>query len=602
MNERLTSKLQGALRFLPALRLVWQATPIWTAAHVALIIIQGIIPVILLYLTKLIIDTITVSSTTTDKTTLLQKLIWLIIFTGIATLFNVFCSSIGELVNTAQSRKVTDYMSSILHAKSIEVDLEYYENPQYFDTLQRAQQEAIYRPNIILGNLVWVAQNGISLVAMVGLLLSLHWGIAGILFVAAIPAVLVKIKFTEILFHWYREQTALERQGQYLSWLLTGDSYAKEIRLFDLGNFFSQRFDRLRQQLYQENLTIHTKRSLANLAAQSLAAILMLVAYSYITYQAFIEVIHIGDLVIYHQALQRGQDALKNLLGSLSALYEDNLFLSNLYEFLDLKPKINQSIDSAEVPQPMQTGIMFDRVNFQYSTTNRQALKDINLSIKPGEIIALVGENGSGKTTLIKLLCRLYEPSSGNITVDNINLNRLDTTAWRKQISVIFQDYVKYHFTAKENIYLGNINITQDREIIDAAIRSGAHEVITNLPESYNTILGKLFDRGEELSIGQWQKIALARAFLRDSQIIVLDEPTSAMDPKAEYEVFKQFRQLIVGQSAILISHRLSTVKMADRIYVMDKGSIVEGGTHDELIALKGIYANLFETQAQNYR
>ncbi|AFZ34573.1 Xenobiotic-transporting ATPase [Stanieria cyanosphaera PCC 7437] len=603
MNQSLKQKLKGVFRFLPALRLVWQASPVWTTTHVVLIIIQGIIPIILLYLTKLIIDTVTVSVTTTNKESLFQKLVFFIILTGVATLINVFCSAIGELVKTAQSRKVTDYMSSILHAKSIEVDLEYYENPQYFDTLQRAQQEAIYRPNIILGNLVWVAQNFISLVTMVGLLLSLHWGIGGILFVAAIPSVLVRIKFTEILFHWQRKQTAMERQGQYLSWLLTGDNFAKEIRLFNLGNIFSQQYDTLRKKLYQENLNISTKRSFANVAAQSLAALLMLAAYSYIIYQAFLGIIRIGDLVIYREALQRGQSALTGLLGSLSSLYEDNLFLSNLYEFLDLKPNIVQPANPKPVPKPIQKGIVFERVSFQYANSQRQAIKDINLTLGAGEVIALVGENGSGKTTLIKLLCRLYEPTSGNITVDGINLNQLDTTAWRREVSVIFQDYVKYHFTAAENIRLGNVEIpANDQSVVSAAMLSGAHDVITRLPQSYHTVLGKLFNQGEELSIGQWQKVALARAFLRKSQIIVLDEPTSAMDPKAEYEVFENFRQLIKGQAAILISHRLSTVKMADRIYVMDQGSIVESGTHEELIQLQGSYAYLFETQAQNYR
>lgn len=601
--SRILDKLKGAFRFIPALRLVWQASPGWTTAHVVIIIIQGLIPVALLYLTKLIIDTVTLSINTTDKELLFKKLIIFITLTGITSLINVACSAIGELVKTAQSRKVTDYMSSVLHAKSIEVDLEYYENPQYFDTLQRAQNEAIYRPNAILENLVWVTQNAISLLAMVGLLLSLHWGIAGILFVAAIPSVLVRIKFTDILFHWHRKQTAMDRQGQYLSWLLTGDTYAKEIRLFNLGSLFSQKYDTVRKQLYQENLDISTKRSFANLAAQSLAAILMLAAYSYIIYQAFFGIIAIGDLVIYREALQRGQSALTGLLGSFSSLYEDNLFLSNLYEFLDLKPNIVQPSNPKSVPKPIQQGIVFDRVSFQYANSQRQAIQQVSLTIKPGEVIALVGENGSGKTTLIKLLSRLYEPTSGSISVDGINLNCFDINAWRREISVIFQDYVKYHFTVAENIRLGNIDITlSDQSIISAAKMSGAHDVITRLPQNYQTVLGKLFDSGEELSIGQWQKVALARAFLRNSQIIVLDEPTSAMDPKAEYEVFENFRQLIKQQTAILISHRLSTVKMADRIYVMDRGRVIENGTHEELIELQGSYANLFETQAQNYR
>ena len=306
---------------------------------------------------------------------------------------------------------------------------------------------------------------------------------------------------------------------------------------------------------------------------------------------------------MYYQALQRGQNNLKNLLTSVSGLYEDNLFLANLDEFLDLKPKLADPGDPVAIPRPMQSGIIFNHVSFQYSTTTRQALKDINLMIRPGEVVALVGENGCGKTTLIKLLCRLYAPTSGSISIDGIELSQFKIAELRQEISVIFQDYAKYNFTAQENIWLGNIDLAPERKSIIAAARlSGADDVIAKLPQGYDTILGKLFDRGEELSIGQWQKVALARAFLRNSQVIVLDEPTSAMDPKAEYEVFEKFRQLIKNQAAILISHRLSTVKMADRIYVMANGSIVESGTHEELMQLGATYAHLFETQAQQYR
>lgn len=258
----------------------------------------------------------------------------------------------------------------------------------------------------------------------------------------------------------------------------------------------------------------------------------------------------------------------------------------------------------------MRQGVALEGVSFSYADSSRQALYDISLSVKPGETIALVGENGSGKTTLIKLLCRLYDPTEGRITVDGVDLRDLDLAELRQQISVIFQDYAKYHLSAQDNIWLGNIHLppsdstsgsTSDSAVITAAKQSGAHDVITHLPQGYDTMLGKLFDGGEELSIGQWQKVALARAFLRQSQVIVLDEPTSAMDPKAEYEVFKTFRELIQDQAAILITHRLSTVRMADRIYVMDNGRIVESGSHDQLMDRQGTYAHLFSTQAQNY-
>lgn len=603
VGKKIKLKIQQTLGFVPALRLVWQSSPRWTIARVVLLVIQGVLPLVTIYLAKIIVDTVAASLNAVDKAAAFQQVLLLVAITGAVTLLSTFCNSLTELVNTAHSRLVTDYMQGIINAKSVEADLEYYENARYYDTLQRAQQEAPYRPPQILNRLAQVGQSSISLVGMVGLLLSLHWGIVGILFLSALPAMVVKVKYSGVMYRWQRKKTPQERQAMYLAWMLTSDQFAKEIRLFNLGSYFSEWYLRIRRQIYKESLKIDTGRSFANFAAQAVAAIFLFGVFAFIIYQTIQGVLRLGDLVLYYQALQRGQNDIKNLLGSISALYEDNLFLANMYEFLDLKPTLIDPSHPVPLPQPMQGGIIFKNVSFQYSTTTRVALKDINLTVKPGEVIALVGENGSGKTSLIKLLCRLYDPTAGSITIDGIDLRDFKIADLRREVSVIFQDYAKYHFTAQDNIWMGNIDLPAQREsIMNAARRSGADDVITKLPQGYDTILGKLFDKGEELSVGQWQKIALARAFLRNSQVIVLDEPTSAMDPKAEYEVFEKFRQLIKNQAAILISHRLSTVKMADRIYVMSGGTITESGTHEELMEMGGSYAFLFETQAQQYR
>jgi ATP-binding cassette subfamily B protein len=585
------------------LHLVWKSGPSWTIANVALQIVQGLLPLLSLYLMKLLIDAVTASLTTADKAVALRQVTFLIGLSGVVALVGVLCRSLTILINQAQVQVLTDYIYELIHAKSIEVDLEYYENSEYYDIFHRAQEQASFRPYRILSSLIQISQSGISLLALAGLLFSVHWGITAILFVAALPGIAVRFNHANKRYSWQRERTPAQRQAKYFNSLLTEDIYAKEIRLFNLGIFFSQRFSHVRILLRREGLALAISLLKAQLTTEACSNIALYGAFAFIAYRTVQGTLSLGELVMYYQAFQRGQDFLQNLLNGLSTAYEDNLFLDSLYKFLDLKSRILEPAHPQPVRYPMQTGIAFNHVSFRYPTGTRTVLEDITLTIQPSEVVALVGENGSGKTTLAKLLCRLYDPSEGNITFDGIDLRQLETTALRRQISVIFQDYAKYHLTAQENIWIGNIDLPPESETIAAAARrSGVHDAISQLPQGYDTVLGKWFEEGEELSIGQWQKVALARAFLRDSQIIVLDEPTSAMDPKAEAEVFEKFRQLLQGQAAILISHRLSTVKMADRIYVLEKGRIIESGSHKELIQIGGTYARLFETQAQNYR
>jgi ATP-binding cassette subfamily B protein len=583
--------------------LVWENTRGWTIAGSALMIVQGILPMVSLYLMKLMIDAVHIGIGTPHVSVEFGRVALLIGLAGAAALITSLCGSISGLISEAQSQVITDRVSDMLHAKSIEIDLEFYENPQYFDTLHRAQQEAPSRPTRIVNGLVQVGQNSISLLAMAGLLLRFHWGVTVLLFAAVIPGILVRLKYSGNLYLWQRRQTPAERQSWYYHWMLTGDAHAKEIRLFDLGNLFSGRFRELRKRLMREKIEIAKKRSAAELAAQASAIVAIYGSYAFIAFRTVHGVISLGDMVMYTQAFQRGQVFLKQLLTGLAGLYEDNLFLSNFFEFLDLRTKIVSPFHPKPVPQPMKTGIVFDHVGFHYPGGSRKTLEDISLCIRPGEHVALVGENGAGKTTLIKLLCRLYDPVEGSMTLDGVDLRQFDPTALRREISVVLQDYARYHVTARENIWFGDITLPhEDRQIIDAAMQSGADKVITGLPQGYKTILGKWFEKGEELSIGEWQKVALARAFLRNSQIIVLDEPTSSLDAGAEYEVFQKFRQLAKGRTAILISHRFSTVRMADRIFVLEGGKIIDSGTHDELVERGGIYARLFESQARNYR
>jgi ATP-binding cassette subfamily B protein len=603
LRTPLIQKARQTLRLDRAVRFVWESARGWTIFSLALTVIQGVLPLLVLYLMKLIVDAVILAVGAPDKVAAFRHVALIIGIAAGVAIFKALCQSVYGVVHEAQTLTVTDHMCDILHAKSIEVDLEYYENAKYLDTLRRAQQEGPYRPTQIINGLARLGQSGISLVAMTGLLFTFHWVVAVVLFAATIPGVLVRLSYSGKMYRWKRERTQAERIADYFDWMLTGDMYAKEIRLFGLGDLIKRRFSDVRKQLRNERLEISRTRSIAELVAQVSATLAVFGSFGFIAYRTVQGIITLGDMVMYFGAFQRGLGYLQDMLGGLADLYENNLFISNLYEFLDLEPKVKEPLHPLAIPRPMRKGFSFEQVSFQYPNGNRKVLEDISLTIKPGEVVALVGENGSGKTTLVKLLCRLYDPIRGSISLDGIDLRGFETMALRREISVIFQDYVKYHLTARENIWFGDIDLpTEDQQIAAAARHAGADDLIARLPKGYETILGKLFEDGEELSIGEWQKVALARAFVRDAQIIVLDEPTSSLDAKSEYEVFEKFRHLLNGRSAVLISHRFSTVRMADRIFVLDEGKIIESGSHGQLMQARGKYAYLFEKQARYYK
>jgi len=592
-------KLLSTLQIIRAVRLVWDSSASWTIAETVLLVIQGLLPLASLYLMKLIVDGIVAGPSRAD----FNGIAALIALAALAALLTAVSRSASSLVNEAQAALVSDHVQDLLHAKSIEVDLEYYENSKYYNALHRAQEEAPYRPTRIVNGLAQLGQSAISLAAVAALLVSLNEIMAFILLAGALPAVIVRIKYSKILYQWQRKATERMRRAWYYHWLLINDNCAKEIRLFDLGKLFKERYRDLRYQLRVEKLNINTKKSIADIAAQSLAVLALFGSIAFIAYQSFLGAITVGALVMYIGAIQQGQGFLQSLLSSLAGLYEDNLFLTNFYEFMSLEPRVREPTNPKPLPRPILRGTNLENVSFCYPGSNIPVLKDVSLNIAPGQTIALVGENGSGKTTLIKLLCRLYDPTGGRITLDGIDLRDFRISDLRRGISVVFQDYVHYSMTVKENIWLGKAAMSPDLEsITEAARQSGAHGFIQELEGGYEARLGQWFEGGVELSAGQWQKIALARAFFRDAQLIILDEPTSSLDARAESEVFGKFKQLAEGRTAIIISHRLSAVRMADCIYFLKDGKIVENGSHDKLIKLGGNYAELYQIQAEHYR
>ncbi len=563
----------------------------------------GFLPLLVLYLTKLVVDAVTAAAQTPGRSELFDQVKMLILLMALVAIVQALIRTATRLANEGQTLALGDYIHSLLHEKSVTVDLEYYENPQYFDTMHRAQQEAGFRPVSVLRGVVRTMRAAVSLLAVIGLLFTLHWSIPLLLLAASIPGALAGTGYAGRFFRLMYFRTPAERRSQYFHQLLTRDLFAKEIRLFDLGRLFTRKYRELRRTLRKERMGLASRRAGAEFLAEMFAVGAVLSVLVYIAYRTVQGTLTLGDMVMFYTALQRAQAHLQEMVLGLTDLYENNLFITNLYQFLDLQPKMVEPAHPRPVPRPLGSGILFDRVSFRYPAATRQALEEVSLRIEPGEMVALVGENGSGKTTLAKLLCRLHDPTTGVIAADGVDIREFGIAAWRREISVIFQDYARYQLTAWENIWFGNVNIEPDRErIIAAARKAGADAAIRRLPADYDSILGKRFETGEELSIGEWQKMALARALLREAQIIVLDEPTSAMDAKAEDEFFRRFRELIDGQSALVVSHRFSTVRAADRILVLDQGRIIENGTHDELMGQGNMYARLFELQAKHYR
>jgi ATP-binding cassette subfamily B protein len=595
--------IQEGLRLDRAFRLVWSSAPGWATVNLALTVVQGLLPLAGLYLMKRLVDSLQAGIAASGGSSSFRPvLVWVILAAAVA-LLTALARSLSDVAGQAQSLVLTDKVTDVLHSQSVAVDLEYYENPLYHDTLQRAQGDAAQRPVSIVNRLVQIGQSAISLVGIGGLLFAFNPLLALGLALVALPGALVRLVYSRRLYRFEQEQTKQERRAWYYHWMLTNSYFAKEVRLFDLGSLFRTRFRALRLQLRGGRLALTQRRTLSGVLAQSVATLAMFGALVYIAYQTYKGTITIGSLVMYYSGFQLATGSVSAILGGFAGLYEDNLFLSNFYKFLDLKPRVAAPAKPLPCPSRIAKGIAFNDVGFVYPGTSRRVLEAINLTIAPGQVIALVGENGSGKTTLAKLLCRLYDPDSGAVTVDGVDIRQLDPVKWRRQVSVILQDYVQYQLPVWENIWLGDAESVPDREkIIAAAERSGADPAIRRLPQGYDTPLGCWFEQGHELSGGEWQKVALARAFLRDSHFVVLDEPTSSLDPLAEEELFRHFRRAIQGRSAVLISHRFSTVQMADYIYVLDKGRIVEQGTHRELLERGSLYARLYQAQAAPYQ
>jgi ATP-binding cassette subfamily B protein len=583
-------------------RLVWTAAPGWTVASVLVMALQSVTTLATLYFFKLIIDYLTAQGGEAAAQRSVDHLLLLI---GAALAVNLFGNLLNAVlghIGTIQANLVSDHMQRIVQSKSVELDLAYYENSQFFDKLHRAQREAPTRPVRIVDGLSQVARNGLTLVAAFALLLTFHWAVVLAVVVASVPVMVYRLRYAEDLYALQREKTNVDRVSGYLNQIVTTTDSAKELRVFGFGPLLIERFGELRSSIRAALRKLSFDGQRRRFVTESVAAIVGFGALGFIAYSTFRGTTTLGELVMYFGAFQVAMGSLRPTLAGLAELYENNLFLSSLYEFLDVPPTVAGPARPKPVPTPWRLGLTAQDVSFRYPGTKALVLDSVNIDIRPGEIVALVGRNGSGKTSLTKLLCRLYDPDSGHIAIDGIDLRQFALEDLRHQISVIYQDFGRYHMTARENIRLGSPELRPDDPIIVAAAKwAGIHDELMQLPQGYDTMMSRMLADGEELSIGQWQKLALARAFVRRSQLIILDEPTSSLDAAAEFAFFERFREMVHGRSALIISHRFSTVRMADRVFVLDGGCVVEQGTHASLVAANGLYAGLYSKQASYY-
>jgi ATP-binding cassette subfamily B protein len=512
-------------------------------------------------------------------------------------------AGVTRWVRTAQADLVQDRIAFLIHQKSVAADLAFYESPEFYDHLHLARAEAGHRPIMLLDTLGGMVQNGITLIAMLAVLAGFAWWLPLTLAASTLPVLGVVLDYAIRQHQFHVRNTPVERRAWYYDWLLTSGEAAPEIRLFALGDHFQSLYANARARLRGERLELARRQGIAELGAGVLALAVSAAAFGWMILRTLRGALSLGDLGLFYQAFQQGLRLARALLENMGQVYQNSLFLGNLFEFLALEPRVVSPRSPAPVPKSPTEGIRFHNVTFSYPDTGHVSLRDFDLVIPAGRLVAIVGPNGAGKSTLLKLLCRFYDPDSGSITLGGVNLRDLSIDELRSHITVLFQQPIHYNATVRENIALGDMGQDSNGESrTETAIRAaadvaGAAPFIERLPDGYDNLLGHWFERGTELSVGEWQRVALARAFLRKAPIILLDEPTSAMDPWAEADWLGRFRELAAGRTAVVVTHRFTTAKLADEIYVMEQGRIVESGSHRDLIEGKGRYAQWWAAQ-----
>jgi ATP-binding cassette, subfamily B, bacterial len=579
----------------PLLRMVWDTSPTLSASILLLRLIASVIPVAQLWVGKLIIDQIVHPRPARSVWTFLAAEIALVVVGDLIGRGISLCDSLlGD--------RFTNHVSVRLMEHAGRLDLATFEDPVFYDKMERARRQTTSRLGM-LAQLAGMAQQLITLISLSGAVIWFSPWFFLLLVAAIVPSFLGETRFAmlaySILYRWTPERRELD----YLRFLGASNQSAKEVKIFGLQGYLVDRARNLFERFYEENRALAVRRAVSGFALNLLPVGGYYAAYVVIIARTIAGRLTLGDLTFLAGAFAKSRQLMESIFSNVNAIAEQALYIKDLFDFFEVEPQVLSRPGAIPAPRPIRSGYEFRNLSFAYAGTDRLVLRDVNLRLDAGEKIALIGENGAGKTTIVKLLARLYDPTAGSILLDGIDLREYDLEDLRKEIGVIFQDYMRFDMLAKENIGVGRIDSMSNQSLLDeSAHKSLADQVIRTLPKGFDQMLGRRFDDGVELSAGQWQKIALGRAYMRDAQLIILDEPTASLDARSEYEVFQRFAELTRGKMAVLISHRFSTVRMADRILVLDQGQIVEQGSHDQLVRRGGHYAELFELQAAGYR